>query len=54
MKMKEETFMFVYSVRASTVKFFGVTGLAVAALVTLLIFIPTAEPAVSDGVLEAV
>ena len=46
--------MFVYSMRASTVKFFGVTGLAVAALVTLLIFIPTAEPAVSDGVLEAV
>ncbi len=44
--------MFIYSLRASTVKFFGVTTLAVAALVTLLVFIPSAEPAVSDGVIE--
>lgn len=46
--------MFVYSFRASTLKFFGVTVLAMAALVTLLIFIPSAEPAMSDGVLTAV
>ncbi len=46
--------MFVYSLRASTIKFFGVTTVALAALVALLIFIPAAEPAVSDGVLEAV
>lgn len=46
--------MFVYSLRASTLKFFGVTTVALAALVALLIFIPAAEPAVSDGVLEAV
>ncbi len=44
--------MFVYSMRASTIKFFGVTTIAVVALVTLLIFIPAAEPAVSDGVIE--
>ncbi|MBE6611744.1 MAG: DUF4830 domain-containing protein [Ruminococcaceae bacterium] len=44
--------MFVYSLRASTLKFFGVTTLAVVALVTLLVFIPTAEPAMSEGVLE--
>ncbi len=46
--------MFIYSLRASTLKFFGVTTLAVAALVTLLVFIPTAEPTISDGVLAAV
>ena len=46
--------MFVYSLRASTLKFFGVTVLAMAALVTLLIFIPSAEPAMSDGVLTSV
>ncbi len=46
--------MFVYSLRGSTLKFFGVTVLALAALVTLLVFIPAAEPAMSDGVLETV
>ena len=46
--------MFVYSLRASTLKFFGVTTLAIVALVTLLVFIPTAEPVISDGGLEAV
>ncbi len=46
--------MFVYSLRASTLKFFGVTTLAIVALVTLLIFIPTAEPTISSGVLETV
>ncbi len=46
--------MFVYSLRGSTLKFFGVTVIALAALVTLLVFIPAAEPAMSDGVLETV
>ena len=46
--------MFVYSMRASTVKFFGVTAVALTALVALLIFIPAAEPAISDGVIETV
>lgn len=46
--------MFVYSLRASTLKFFGVTTAALVALVALLIFIPAAEPAMSDGVLEVV
>ncbi|MBQ8509065.1 MAG: DUF4830 domain-containing protein [Clostridia bacterium] len=46
--------MFIYSMRASTVKFFGVTTLAVIALVTLLVFIPSAEPTISNGVLETV
>ncbi|MCI8388476.1 MAG: DUF4830 domain-containing protein [Clostridiales bacterium] len=46
--------MFIYSLRASTLKFFGVTTLAVLALVTLLFFIPSAEPTSSSSVLEAV
>ena len=46
--------MFIYSLRANTLKFFGVTTLAVAALVTLLFFIPSSEPAISDNVLDAV
>lgn len=46
--------MFVYSMKASTLKFFGVTAVALIALVTLLIFIPTAEPAMSDGVMDVV
>ncbi|MBQ2765788.1 MAG: DUF4830 domain-containing protein [Clostridia bacterium] len=46
--------MFVYSMRGSTLKFFGVTSLALVALVTLLVFIPTAKPTISDGVIEAV
>ncbi len=46
--------MFVYSMKASTLKFFGVTTVALVALVTLLIFIPAAEPAVSDGVMDVV
>lgn len=46
--------MFIYSLRANTLKFFGVTTLAVAALVTLLFFIPSSEPAISDNVLAAV
>lgn len=46
--------MFIYSLRASTLKFFGVTTLAVIALVTLLFFIPGAEPVGSESVLEAV
>ena len=33
--------MFVYSVRASTIKFFGVICVALAALVTLIAFVPT-------------
>lgn len=36
--------MFVYSMKASTVKFFGVITLSVIAMVALLIFIPTYEP----------
>lgn len=46
--------MFIYSLKASNLKFFGVTAVAMAALVTLLIFIPSAEPAISDGVLTSV
>ena len=35
--------MFIYSLRAGTVKFFSVTVVALAALVALLVFIPSAE-----------
>ncbi len=33
--------MFVYSVRATTIKFFGVVCVALAALITLIAFVPT-------------
>jgi len=42
--------MFVCSLRASTVKFFGVTVLALAALVALLVFIPSAESDMNESV----
>ena len=38
--------MFVYSVRATTIKFFGVICVSLAALITLIAFIPT------DGVMN--
>lgn len=46
--------MFIYSMRGSTLKFFTVTAVAMVALITLLIFIPSTEPAMSDGVLDAI
>lgn len=46
--------MFIYSMRGSTLKFFTVTAVAMVALITLLIFIPSTEPAMSDGVLNTV
>ena len=36
--------MFVYSMKASTIKFFGVIAFSVAALVTLLTMVPKSEP----------
>ena len=36
--------MFIYSLRANTLKFFGVVGVAVVALVALIAFIPTYGP----------
>ncbi len=41
--MWEEFFMFIYSVKGSTVKFVGVTAIALAALIALLVFIPQAQ-----------
>lgn len=46
--------MFVYSVRATTIKFFGVICVALAALITLIAFVPTyvgepSEQTASDG-----
>lgn len=43
--------MFVYSVRATTIKFFGVICVALAALITLIAFVPTY---VNDGTAQAV
>jgi hypothetical protein len=40
--------MFVYSLRASTLKFFGVILLSVITLIILIAFIPTIEPAPSS------
>lgn len=41
--------MFVYSMKASTIKFFGVVTLSVIAMITLLMFIPTYEPATASS-----
>lgn len=42
--------MFVYSVRATTVKFFAIMFAGIAALVALILFIPTAQPVVPEAV----
>lgn len=42
--------MFVYSVRASSVKFFGVILLSVVALIALIVFIPSVEASPSQSV----
>ena len=36
--------MFIYSLRASTLKFIGIVGVALVALITLIVFIPTDRP----------
>ena len=36
-------FMFIYSLKASTIKFFAVVCVALATLITLIAFIPVAE-----------
>ncbi len=41
---REDFPMFVYSLRASTLKFFGIVGVALAALITLIVFIPSDHP----------
>lgn len=40
--------MFVCSLRASTIKFFGIICVAMAALITLIVFIPTYEAPTTD------
>lgn len=40
--------MFIYSIKASSIKFFGVVFLSVAALITLIALIPTYEPTISN------
>ena len=39
--------MFVYSLKANTLKFFGVLSLALVALITLIAFLPANEPDVA-------
>lgn len=41
--------MFVYSMRASTLKFFGVVSVALAALIVLIAFVPTYDAEAADG-----
>lgn len=41
--------MFIYSLRASTLKFFGVVCVALAALITLIAFIPTYDADAAAG-----
>ena len=40
--------MFVYSLKASTVRFFGIILLSVTALVTMIAFVPTYAPTAAD------
>lgn len=41
--------MFVYSMRAGTIRFFGIVCVALAALVTLIAFVPELQPAAATG-----
>ena len=41
--------MFVYSIRATTIKFFGVICVALAALITLIAFVPTYANPTTDA-----
>ena len=44
--IKKDKKLFVYSIRAQTLKFFSIVALSVAALLILVAFIPTYEPTV--------
>lgn len=41
--------MFIYSMRAGTIRFFGILSIALVALVTLIAFVPELEPAAATG-----
>ena len=41
--------MFIYSMRAGTIRFFGILSVALVALVTLIAFVPALEPAAATG-----
>ena len=41
--------MFIYSMRAGTIRFFGILSVALVALVTLIAFVPELEPAAAAG-----
>ena len=41
--------MFIYSMRAGTIRFFGILSVAILALVTLIAFVPELEPAAADS-----
>ncbi len=40
--------MFIYSLKASTIKFFGVICVAMAALIALIVFVPTGDIVATD------
>ena len=42
--------MFIYSMRAGTIRFFGIVCVALVALVSLLAFVPSLQPAAAVGV----
>ena len=41
--------MFIYSMRAGTLRFFGIACVALAALITLIAFVPELQPAAATG-----
>jgi len=46
--------MFVYSVRASSIRFFGIVTVSVLALITLVALIPTYEPVAAAALSESI
>lgn len=42
--------MFIYSLKASTLKFFGIVGVAMIAIVALIILIPTNTPNITNDI----
>lgn len=44
--------MFIYSMRAGTIRFFGILCVALVALVTLIAFVPEIQPAAAAGAMS--
>lgn len=45
--------MFVYSMRAGTIRFFAIIGVALLALLSLIVFVPELQPVAADEAVES-